>query len=92
MEGAQICGREYWIKRLEFMLNGHQGWQPMENPNKLVGKIFETEGGMWIGNPVITFKTKNGISGKTSLVKTPPVTELEYWGTGELIRNKYLNE
>lgn len=91
MEGAQICGRKYWIERLEYMLDNHKGWQPIENPNQLVRKIFETEGGMWCGNPVITFKTKNGISGKTSLVRNiPPVTDLPYWGDADFIRKKYL--
>ncbi len=81
-EGAQVCGREYWIKRLEYMIGGHQGWQPMEeNPGVLVSKIFPKEGGTWTGDPILTFKTGNSLGNKTSLCKMPPVMELPYWGS-----------
>jgi hypothetical protein len=89
-EGAQICGREYWIERLEAMINGHQGWEPMpEDTRKLVGSIFPTDDRFtWGGNPVISFKTGAGISGKTALTKDRPVKELPYWGDINLIHNK----
>jgi len=92
-EGAQMCNREYWIERLEAMLDGHKGWEPMDNPSQLVTQIF-TEGskvrqGKWTGNPVITFKTGKGISGKTGLSREyASVTSLPYWGTAEEIKNK----
>lgn len=82
-EGAQMCGREYWIERLETVLGGHKGWEPMDNPREMVVKIFDKrKEGTWTGNPVVTFKTKHNISNKTSLTKTPSVTTLPYWGDG----------
>ena len=89
MEGAQICGREYWIKRLEYMLGGHESWEPMENSNQLVRKIFPEENrDLWNGNPVITFLTGDGMGTKTSLCKNGSVISLPYWGTAEEIKIK----
>jgi len=89
-EGAQMCGRKYWIERLEQMLDGHKGWKPMETlASTLVTKIFPDEDKVsWGGDPVITFKTGDSIGGKTSLVKGSKVQSLQYWGTKELIYNK----
>ena len=89
-EGAQMCCREYWIERLEYILRQNlDHWRPMEQPNKMVARLFKKEG-WWTGRPVITFKTDRGISGKTSMVKISPVTRLPYWGTSEEVRKKYL--
>ena len=90
-EGAQMCGREYWIERLESMLEGHEGWEPMPNPSHLVGKIFY-EKGKWSGDPVITFLTGDGISTKTSLSKEPSLTELPYWGEALKIKKNIFDE
>lgn len=83
-EGAQMCGREFWIERLERMLGGDTGWEPMDNPNLMVTKIY-SDYGSWTGLPVITFKTSGNISRKTSMSKVPPLTELPYWGTADNI-------
>jgi len=89
-EGAQMCDREHWIERLEAMIGGHQGWEPMEeHPRNLVGKIFGVDDRhIWKGDPVISFKTGKGVSGKTSLSKEAPVLELPYWGDINSIHNK----
>jgi len=93
MEGAQICGREYWIERLEKVLDGDTSWETMDNPNKIVRKIFK-DYEKWSGtNPVLTFKTDKGISDKTSLCRTVrPVIKIPYWGTTLSIRENYFNE
>jgi len=80
-EGAQMCGREYWIERLESALASSN------NPNEISTRIFEKEG-RWGGNPVITFLTGDGISTKTSMCKEPPVDKLPYWGTASEIRER----
>jgi hypothetical protein len=89
-EGAQMCGREYWIERLEEIVGWHKGWEPMrEHPGRIVSKIFVDEDRTtWAGNPVITFITGQGIGTKTSLSKVPPVIELPYWGTANQIREE----
>lgn len=79
-EGAQMCGREYWIERLENVLDS--GWEEMSTPpNTVVKQIFTTRDQYsWTGNPVITFKTRQGVNYKTGFYHGR-VTELPYWGT-----------
>ncbi len=91
-EGAQICGTQFWIERLELMLGGDMGWQPMDNPARMVAGLFEEEDWYpYIGDPVITFKTKRNISNKTSLSKVPSRTTLPYWGdANELYKRMFL--
>jgi hypothetical protein len=96
-EGAQICGREYWISRLENLLGKSPGWEPIQAPRgkregSLVNEIFDdvlTPNRMWTGNPAINFKTGKGISNRSTLDKTvSPVKELPYWGTAREIHNR----
>jgi len=83
-EGAQMCGREYWIERLEAIVGGDEGWEPMkEDPNQMVAKIFDNFEGSWTGAPVVTFKTSRAVSGKTSMCKVDPVDFLLYWGKSD---------
>ena len=92
-EGAQMCGREYWIERLEEIVGWHEGWEQMrEHPSRIVTKIFlEEDRSSWTGNPVITFLTGRGTgNNKTSLKKVPPQISLPYWGTSQSIRERFL--
>lgn len=82
-EGAQMCGREYWIERLEKALS------LSNTPNEIVTKIFE-KAEHWTGSPVITFLTGDGIGTKTSLCNTPAVTELSYWGKADEVKKIFL--
>jgi hypothetical protein len=79
-EGIQMCGREYWIERLENVLN--DGWEEMfTHPKVIVSQIFEKgRDYSWTGNPAITFKTRQGINYKTGFYQGR-VMELPYWGT-----------
>jgi hypothetical protein len=89
-EGAQMCGRKYWIERLEAMLGGHEGWQPMETlATTLVTRIFPDEDrASWGVNPVITFKTGQGMGGRTSLIRNSRAMSLPYWGDFNIIYNQ----
>ena len=71
-EGAQICGREYWIERLEDAL------KYSSRPQKIIKKIF-TESGSWTGNLVITFKTGNGVSDKSCYISGSKTKSIPYW-------------
>jgi len=88
-EGAQICGRKYWISKLEAALD--EGWEPMTNSLKVVKNIFNTRDTYsWTGkNPVVTFKTRQGINYKTGF-RGGGVKEVPYWGTTKEIYNKYI--
>jgi len=89
-EGAQMCGREYWIYRLEKALGGDTGWEPMLDTKWIAHNIFLTKDKYsWTGNPVITFKTRNGINYKTGFYHGRAL-ELPYWGTSKEIYRKYL--
>jgi hypothetical protein len=84
-EGAQMCGREHWIKSIESFLHNPNSWEPEPN------SVIFTEGlkYSWTGNPVITFKTRNAPNFKTGYEKLA-VTELPYWGTVREIERRYL--
>jgi len=94
IEGAQICGREYWISRLQNLLGKYPGWEPIlqKREGKLVNEIFDdvtTPDRMWTGNPAINFKTGKGISNRPTLDRTvPTVKELPYWGTARDIHKR----
>lgn len=85
-EGAQICDREYWIERLEPLLP--EKWEPYtrEEENKLVLKIFP-ERKEWTGPPVISFKTGNGVSVRTTY-KKGTVRDLQPWGEIRQIKER----
>jgi hypothetical protein len=87
-EGAQICGREYWIKRLEPLLP--EKWEPYtrEEENLLVRKIFP-ERKEFTGNPVISFKTRDGVSYRTTFINQK-LNKIPFWGTIQEIKNKFL--
>jgi len=75
-EGAQMCGREEWIKRLEEVVK--PGWELDESPTPIVFPEKLTYS--WTGNPVITFKTRNAKYFKTGYIQKSFVKELPYWG------------
>ena len=80
-EGAQICGREYWIERLESTIKALNGkW------GKLALSLFPTQK-TYTGNPIITFKTGRGVNNKTGIISLSKVSVLPYWGTGKEIQN-----
>jgi len=84
-EGAEVCGREYWISRLEPLLL--DSWEPIADPaermryeNKLVTKFFPKED-VWKGEPVISFKTRDGLSFRTTFINQSKTKVLPPWGT-----------
>ena len=81
-EGAQICGREYWIERLEAMLSS-----PETNTRKLVQMIFP-DYKTWTGEPVVTFKTRDGINGGTGYIRESSQKEIPYWGEINKLKEK----
>ena len=78
-EGAQVCGREYWIERLEPLLPVK--WEPYTRlqENVLVNEIF-LERKEFTGRPVVSFKTGDGVSCRTTFDRHSRTQELEYWG------------
>jgi len=78
-EGAQVCGREYWIERLEEVLPSSWENRDKWTERKMVDKMFK-ERKTFTGRPVVSFKTGNGVSNKTIFDVKDKLHELEYWG------------
>jgi len=88
VEAAQMCGRKYWIKQIERVLNGQEDWKDCQvNPPF----IFTTKDKYsWTSNnPILYFKTREGIGFKTGFIQGSK-TELPYWGSANKIKEKYL--
>jgi hypothetical protein len=88
-EGAQICDREYWIERLEPLLP--DTWEPFPRiaENQLVTDIFP-ERREFTGNPVISFKTRDGVSTRTTFDSKSKTYELPYWGKLEEVKKIFI--
>jgi len=88
VEAAQMCGRKFWIDRIEEILKGHGGWDPIPvNPPFVftTGDIYS-----WSGkNPVIYFKTRKSFKFKTGFVPGSMI-KVPYWGTAQEVYDKYL--
>lgn len=88
-EGAQICDREYWIEQLEPLLPGD--WVPYERiaENKLVNEIFPGRE-EFTGPPMISFKTRDGVSCRTTFDPKSKTYELPYWGDYNKIKSIFV--
>lgn len=91
-EGAEMCGREYWISRLEATLKEYagEGWEPVPRgiENKIVKSFFPTEG-LFTGDPIVTFKTGDGVSSRSTFINEK-IFEIPYWGHITPLKEKYL--
>ena len=87
VEGAQMCGREHWIKSIEAILEKPDSWEP-----ESFKFIFqEKDEYSWSGeNPIIFFKTRQGIGFKTGYNQKIITKVLPYWGTALSVKEKYL--
>ena len=86
-EGAQMCGREYWIKAIEFALRKVHGWE-----KRRPGIVFNS--GLqysWTSeNAVISCKTTEALR-KYAGTTDEETDELLYWGSAEDLRKKLFN-
>jgi hypothetical protein len=87
VEGAQMCGREHWIKSIEAILLNPNSWEP--EPFKFIFK--EKDEYSWSSeNPILYFKTRRGIGFKTGYERDIVKYSLPLWGTAEEVKQKYL--
>jgi len=91
---AQIIGREFYIKRLEWLFEGAPMWSPEEkNFPRERGKgvdVFDEIEYYRTENPVFQIKTHRGMRYYTHSDRTP-IHELPYWGDGKAVRAYYLH-
>jgi hypothetical protein len=90
-EGAEMCGREYWVSRLESVLQKYagDGWEPCERAleTKIVTKFFPEER-LFGGGPIISFKSGDGVSRRTTFINEK-IKEIPYWGEIKPLKRKY---
>ena len=79
-EGSQLCGRKFWIEQLEKKLDGYPEWEPI-NGKRYLQSVFKTKNEFsWESeNPVVTFKTRRGITFGTGYINGR-IKSLPYWG------------
>ena len=83
-EGAQICGREYWIKNLKAILGSNPEWfdDRKHHPKTFFAKD-EYSWSSW--SPVVSVKTRNGLR-KYTATSHVSTNNLEYWGSDDEVR------
>ena len=88
-EGAQICDREYWIKQLEPLLP--EKWEPYTRKEEtaLVRKMFP-ERKKFTGNPMVTFKTRDGVSYRSTFISESKTKNIPYWGDIHKLKERFL--
>lgn len=91
-EGAQICGREFFVKTYREFLDQVAA---TEKPEDRLWTPFATLGWKYFhgDTPAVSFKTRNGVSFKCPLVtKSIVLTELPYWGNVATLKQTIYNE
>jgi len=87
VEGAQMCGREHWIKSIEKIIVNPNSWEP--EPFQFI--FEEKDENFWTSKePVLYFKTRAGIGFKTGYEQKIKVRNLPLWGSAEEVRRRYL--
>lgn len=86
VEGAQMVGREHWIKSIEKILVNPDSWEP--EPFRFI--FEEKDEYSWTGEPVLYFKTRAGIGFKTGYEQETKVRNLPPWGTAWEVKERYL--
>lgn len=90
---AQVIGREFYMERLKFLLDGEPKWN-------VVAKNFPKEKGLSLfepdqiedfetKNPCVSIKTGRGMR-RYSHSERKDIPELDYWGSGKSIYDKFI--
>ncbi len=89
-DGAQMLKTEFWKNLLDTTLDPNTEWFTNENQCPRLFRLVTNSQNTWTGNnPVVTFKTVNGVARYTSIIKgTPPQVILPYWGDINKIKRK----
>jgi len=83
MEGAQVCGSQYWMNEMEKVMN-FEDWSATGNPPIICAPIVRDKFTWRSEHPVLTCKTDKGLFRYTtrSIVSAE---EIPYWGTMETV-------
>lgn len=94
-EGAQIIGKEYFMKLLNITLEGEPMWNQFDNIQiRKTRPVFPYKSWEYFkGNPVISVKTGHGMRLHTGTqVNTPGELSLPYWGLCTDLEKELLND
>ena len=88
-EGAQMCGREHWIKNIEWALRRLKGYEK-KRPHYVFYNGLKTEYSWGSESPVISCKTENGLRKYADVHRKNSVhaTELPYWGSSTKLKKE----
>lgn len=88
---AQVVGREFYMERLKYLLEGQPQWSTeMKNfPKEIKKKLFNKFAYFHTEYPCLSFKTGKGMR-HYSVTDRVPVTELPYWGDTKKIIERFL--
>ena len=94
-EGAEMVGREHYIKQIEKALIGKPEWATRDDALAM-GRIIVLWKRGWVPwhgkNPVISIKTGDGIRAHARLMDDQPIAEkLPYWGSIEKVKKVMFN-
>jgi hypothetical protein len=89
-DGSQCFDKDVYLDLINMALSGRKEWTENGDPPLQSFATRSDDNLMWTSeNPVITFKTRNGLSRYTQYSKiVPPVSSLPYWGEATLLRKK----
>ena len=89
-DGAQIMRKDFWLGLIEKALGEEEKWYTEKDEPKMIYRLETDAKFTWVSeNPVITFKTYNGVRRFTSIKKnTPPTEVLPYWGDINVLRKE----
>lgn len=87
---AQAIDRDLWLEKITNGLSDLPEWSVTGEAVPNVFQIKRDSNDVWSSkNPVVTFKTGDGVSRHTLLVKTVrPVSSLPYWGSAESLKKE----
>lgn len=90
---AQAIDREMWLKAITQVLAGRKKWSdPNDEPIQNFAIRTDPNYHWKSKNPVITFKTTNGVSRYTQLDRSvPPKKTLPLWGNAGILRKKLIS-
>ncbi|MBI2634979.1 MAG: hypothetical protein HYW79_00290 [Parcubacteria group bacterium] len=86
---AQVIDRSMWLEKINKVLDSTPKWTSKENKESYRIQYRANGACMWNGNPVVTFKTLNGVKSNTATKRgVPPRYSLPYWGSAIELRKQ----
>jgi hypothetical protein len=88
---AQLVDRRRWLSVIDPVIDMTEEWTTRENGEVPYIQIKADYVNLWTGDPIITFKTRQGIKSSTTTKRGfLPRYNLPYWGDAIDLRAKYI--